>query len=120
MATLNLYSNLNLKEEKSLFHKIPAVLYVLVLAYFLTALGLSFDISWHGTIGRDRIYTLPHLFFIAAPLTSVIISLYTIFLYTSSAAENLKNHSIQIGRFYAPSGIWLLLIGVYFSLLVLH
>ena len=116
MATLNSYSNLNLNKEKSLFYKIPAVLYILVFAYFLTALGLSLDISWHGTIGRDRIFTLPHIFFIASPFASAIISLYTIFLYSSSA-ENLKNHSIQIGRLYAPSGIWLLLIGGIFFLI---
>ena len=57
MESLALGGPANPQERPS----VPVYLYVTVLSSFCIIVGLIWDISWHMSIGRDGLFSAPHL-----------------------------------------------------------
>ena len=41
--------------------QVPLYYYLILLAATAIALGVQWDISWHSTIGRDKLLSPPHI-----------------------------------------------------------
>jgi hypothetical protein len=74
------YSTLTLKETiptevaGSSVKVIPTFIYASVFASFCIAIGLQWDISWHMSVGRDGLFSPPHLAIYLGAVNSGIFS----------------------------------------------
>lgn len=82
----------------------------LVLGTMLSFLGLAYDVQWHGTVGPDTFFTLPHLVLYSgvglAGLTCLVVVLYSTYTYRAgrSIFPVATLRSVLGGRFWAPIG----------------
>jgi hypothetical protein len=99
MATTNNLSQLEWKR----FERIGA--WAVLLGVFTTLFGLSWDVSWHGNIGVDTFWTVPHLFVYSGAALTGAASLTVVLLCTIASKEVRKAGWIPVfGYFYAPIG----------------
>jgi len=82
------------------------VAFALVLAATFVSVGLSWDISWHLTIGRDTFWTPAHMFIYIGGAVSGWLSGWVAIqtTYFSDAVGRLGSAKMWGG--YAPFGIW--------------
>jgi hypothetical protein len=69
--------------------------------------GEHWDISWHMSIGRDALWTPPHLMIQAAALLSAIVFLWFIIRSTSSHDPAVVGNSVRIFGLRAPIGAFI-------------
>lgn len=87
------------------------VLYAVMLSATCIVVGLIWDISWHMTVGRDTLWTAPHVLeqigAAVAGLASGALVLKTTF--AGSAGERAR--SVRFWGFSAPLGTWICIWG---------
>ena len=94
--------NPNSPEERP---SIPIYLYATVLSSFSIMVGLIWDISWHISIGRDGLFSAPHLAIYLGGVTAGIFSGYNVLKITIAGTPDEKARSIKFwGVFYGSLG----------------
>ncbi len=87
------------------------VLYALVFSSACIVIGIIWDISWHMTVGRDTLWTAPHVLeqigASVAGLASGALTLKTTFFGTDLE----RARSVRVWGFRAPLGAWLCIWG---------
>jgi hypothetical protein len=89
---------------------IPWFVWVAVLAVSAAVLGVQWDIAWHRSIGRDTLWSPPHL---AIYLGGVLSGLYAGCLILSTtfarspAAQAARAAAVRIWGFYGPLGAFI-------------
>ncbi|MDB4898065.1 MAG: hypothetical protein JWN15_4327 [Firmicutes bacterium] len=76
---------------------------------FLNFLGVAWDIQWHGDVGPDTFWTLPHIFFYGGTAFAGLICLYVVLITTAQyrkgvAGVNDETTTPWLGLFRAPMG----------------
>lgn len=89
--------------------KIPWYYYGIAISWLLSFFGAFLDCSWHHTIGRDFSIPLPHVIIASGPMYTLFVSLYLAYKETFRSSDH--SCSINIGKIWAPSGAWLVIIG---------
>ncbi len=75
--------------------ELPTYLYATVLASFSIMIGLVWDISWHMSIGRDGLFSAPHLAIYFGGVLAGIFSGVRVLKITFAGTEQQKNESIK-------------------------
>lgn len=82
-------------------------LYFLLLACLIYSIGLGWDVSFHGTVGRDTFWTAPHAVAYGGVSIPGIWSFWLIWFLSKRGTAQQKANCVRIGPFYAPIGAWL-------------
>lgn len=79
---------------------------VVAVALGLFVVGTAWDIQWHVNVGRDRVFTAPHLMMLAGIAVSGLVSLSLVLLHSWRAmrAEPEAQGSFRLWLFRAPVG----------------
>ncbi len=81
--------------------------YAVVIAAALIAIGLTWDIAWHRSVGRDTFWTAPHLVeYLAAILVGVCCG-WLILRSTFAGAAVERDQMVRFWGFRGPLGAWL-------------
>ncbi|MGY6522622.1 MAG: hypothetical protein ACXIUD_12895 [Mongoliitalea sp.] len=84
---------------------IPTYVYASVFASFCIAVGLIWDISWHMTVGRDGLFSPPHLAIYLGALIAGLFSGFNVLKISFWGSRTEKAASIKFwGIFYASLG----------------
>jgi hypothetical protein len=85
--------------------KLPFYIYAVVFASFCITVGLIWDISWHTSIGRDGLFSPPHLATYLGAVTSGLFSGYYVLRLTFAGRKEEKQQSINFWKvFYGSLG----------------
>jgi hypothetical protein len=90
---------------------LPWELPVLVTAMTLVAVGLSWDISWHLTIGRDSFWTPAHLAIYLGGATAGFVAGWMALRSTFFGSADDRAHSVSLFGARAPFGAWIAIWG---------
>lgn len=82
----------------------PWYIYTAVLATVSIVIGGRWDISWHISIGRDGLFSPPHLAIYLGGILAGIGGAYQLFKTTFSGNKTEKEHSVWFWGFRAPLG----------------
>lgn len=83
----------------------PYYLIAIVLASFSIMVGLIWDISWHLSIGRDGLFSAPHLAIYAGGVVAGMFSGYRVLRITFTGSPMEKRSSVHFwGVFYGALG----------------
>jgi len=83
----------------------PYYLIAIVLSSFSIMIGLIWDISWHISIGRDGLFSAPHLAIYAGGVVAGIFSGYRVLRITFTGSLAEKSRSVHFwGVFYGSLG----------------
>jgi hypothetical protein len=108
MSTITLTPNQTVKEttQSSVGSRsLPFYIYAVVFASFCIVVGLIWDISWHTSIGRDGLFSPPHLVTYIGAVTSGIFSGYYVLRLTFAGTREEKQRSINFWKiFYGSLG----------------
>ena len=86
-------------------------LVVLCLYHIIARFGLAVDLQWHTDVGRDKLFTPPHIMILAGIVpTSIMLSSY-IFWYSFISKQEEKV-GFYIGPFIAPTSLWMMVCGL--------
>ena len=86
-------------------------LIVLCLYHIIARFGLAVDLQWHTDVGRDKLFTPPHIMILAGIIpTSIMLSSY-IFWYSFISKQDEKV-GFYIGPFIAPTSLWMMVCGL--------
>lgn len=86
-------------------------LVVLCLYHIIARFGLAVDLQWHTDVGRDKLFTPPHIMILAGIIpTSIMLSSY-IFWYSFISKQEEKV-GFYIGPFIAPTSLWMMVCGL--------
>lgn len=93
------------KESTSIVRQIPTYVYASVFASLCIAVGLIWDISWHMTVGRDTLFSPPHIaIYLGAVIAGVFSGIKVLKTSFWGSAEE-KSSSIHFWKiFYASLG----------------
>jgi len=84
---------------------VPAYLYVTVLSSLSIMVGLIWDISWHMSIGRDGLFSAPHLAIYLGGVTAGLFSGYRVLRLTFAGHVLERTGSVKFwGVFYGSLG----------------
>ncbi|GAB2775039.1 hypothetical protein GCM10027275_17610 [Rhabdobacter roseus] len=84
---------------------IPTYVYAVVFSSFCVITGLIWDICWHISIGRDGLFSPPHLIIYVGAVVSGIFSGYEVLRTTFVGSLAEKERSVKIwGFFYSSLG----------------
>jgi hypothetical protein len=84
---------------------LPFYIYAVVFASFCITVGLIWDISWHMSIGRDGLFSPPHLATYLGAVTSGLFSGYYVLRLTFAGRKEEKQQSINFWKvFYGSLG----------------
>lgn len=84
---------------------IPLYVYATVLASLCIITGLIWDISWHTSIGRDGLFSPPHLLIYLGAVVSGFFSGYQVLKTTFAGSQTEKSQSVRFwGIFYSSLG----------------
>jgi len=83
---------------------IPA--WILLTGSASTLLGLAWDLQWHGDVGPDTFYTLPHLFIYAGAAVSGLVSLAVVLAATAATRSGRAVDTAVGGRRVAVFGVF--------------
>jgi hypothetical protein len=101
---------------RSLSRTVPWFLYAVLFASTSVIVGVTWDISWHRTIGRDTFWTPAHLGIylggIVAGLTCGWLALRLTFE-RGEAAEAARAATVRFWGFRAPLGAWVCIWGAF-------
>ena len=90
---------------------VPAWILSVVAATILIAIGLTWDISWHETIGRDTFWTPAHLAIYLGGAGGGLVCGWMAIRTTFLAVPSERAGSVRIWGGYAPFGAWILIWG---------
>ncbi len=94
-------------EKRYLF----VILIVYLLWHVVGRIGLSIDLQWHIDVGRDQMFTPPHVMILAGLLPALIVSLLFMMWTTRDYHRGLEVPGLKIGPIVAPVAIWMTLLG---------
>jgi hypothetical protein len=101
METLSLGIPTNPQQRPS----VPVYIYVTVLSSFCIMVGLIWDISWHMSIGRDGLFSAPHLAIYLGGVTAGLFSGYNVLKVSIAGTPDEKGKSVKFwGIFYGSLG----------------
>ncbi len=84
---------------------IPTYIYAVVFASACIIVGLIWDIMWHMSIGRDGLFSPPHLVLYIGAVVAGLFSAYQIFSLTLGKDQYTKSRSVRFwGVFYGSLG----------------
>lgn len=84
---------------------IPTYIYAVVFSSACIIVGLVWDIMWHMSIGRDGLFSPPHLVLYVGAIVAGLFSAYQIFSLTFSRNEREKSRNVRFwGIFYGSLG----------------
>ncbi|MES2377567.1 MAG: hypothetical protein V4553_13370 [Bacteroidota bacterium] len=83
--------------------KLPFYIYAVVFASFCITVGLIWDISWHTSIGRDGLFSPPHLATYLGAVTSGLFSGYYVLRLTFAGRKEEKQQSINFWKVFHGS-----------------
>ena len=86
-------------------------LVVLCLYHIVARFGLAVDLQWHTDIGRDELFTPPHVMILAG-IVPTSIMLVSYILWNSFVAKNPAQSGFHIGPFVAPTSLWMMVCGL--------
>lgn len=109
MSTITLSPTQTIKETPAVSstatRPLPFYIYAVVFASFAIVVGLIWDISWHTSIGRDGLFSPPHLATYIGAVTSGIFSGYYVLRITFAGSAEEKGRSIKFWKiFYGSLG----------------
>jgi len=90
--------------------RVPWYIWTGVIAVTSAAIGGSWDVSWHRSIGRDSFWTPAHMAIYACGVLAGIVGLYLVLTTTfgkSEQAQRLRDVSVNIFGLRAPLGVFL-------------
>ena len=87
--------------------RVPWTIWAGVVAVTSSALGATWDVSWHRSIGRDSFLTPAHLMIYACGVIAALICGYLIFFTTFGSSQKLKSESVSVLGFRAPLGAFI-------------
>lgn len=88
-----------------------AFLVVLCLYHIIARFGLAVDLQWHTDIGRDELFTPPHIMILAG-IVPTSIMLVSYILWNSFVSKNPEKTGFFIGPFVAPTSLWMMVCGL--------
>src|SRR5690349_18140631 len=101
METISLHPS----QDPSAKTGIPFYLYATVISSLSIIIGLIWDISWHMSIGRDGLFSPPHLAIYLGGVTAGIFSGYNVLKITIAGTPDEKGRSVKFwGIFYGSLG----------------
>ncbi|RZD43853.1 MAG: hypothetical protein CXT70_00580 [Methanobacteriota archaeon] len=74
-------------------------------------IGLSIDLQWHIDVGRDQMFTPPHVMILAGLFPAMIVSLLFLIWTTRDYHRGIEVPGLKIGPIVAPVAIWMTLLG---------
>ncbi|WP_246168972.1 hypothetical protein [Rudanella paleaurantiibacter] len=84
---------------------VPTYVYAVVFASFCIVMGLLWDIMWHISIGRDGLFSPPHVVIYVGALVSGLFSGYQILSTTLRRQHPARSRSVRFwGVFYGSLG----------------
>ncbi len=84
---------------------IPPYVYAVTLSSFFVIVGVMWDISWHISIGRDGLFSAPHLAIYLGAVVSGCFSGYQVLKTTFAGTPTEKAHNVRFwGVFYSSLG----------------
>lgn len=84
---------------------VPVYLYATVLSSLCIMTGLIWDISWHMSIGRDGLFSAPHLAIYLGGVTAGLFSGFRVLQITFVGSAFEKSKSVRFwGKFYGSLG----------------
>ena len=86
-------------------------LVVLCLYHIIARFGLAVDLQWHTDIGRDELFTPPHIMILAGIIPTSIMLVSYIF-WNSFVSKNPEKTGFFIGPFVAPTSLWMMVCGL--------
>ena len=86
-------------------------LVVLCLYHITARFGLAVDLQWHTDVGRDKLFTPPHIMILAGIIPTSIMLLSYIFWYSFISKQEEKV-GFYIGPFIAPTSLWMMVCGL--------
>src|SRR3954465_3303705 len=90
---------------------VPPTVAALVAAIVVSAIGASWDISWHMTIGRDSFWTPAHIAIYAGGATAGLICGWLAIRTTFLATEAERAAGVRLWGGRAPFGAWVTIWG---------
>jgi len=94
-------------EKKYLF----VILIVYLLWHLVGRIGLSIDLQWHIDVGRDQMFTPPHVMILAGFFPAMIVSLLFMMWTTRDYHRGIEVPGLRIGPIVAPVAIWMTFLG---------
>ena len=74
-------------------------------------IGTVWDISWHMTVGRDTLWTAPHVLEqVGAAVAGIVCGAYVLWL-TFRAPAAMRDRMVRFWGFYGPLGAWVIIWG---------
>jgi hypothetical protein len=84
---------------------IPYYVYAVTLSSFFVVIGVIWDISWHISIGRDGLFSAPHLAIYLGAVVAGCFSGYQVLRTTFAGTPAEKAHNVRFWRiFYSSLG----------------
>ena len=85
----------------------PWTIWAGVVAVTSSAIGATWDVSWHRSIGRDSFLTPAHIAIYACGVLAAIICGYLIFYTKFGHSQRLKSEAVTVLGFKAPLGAFI-------------
>jgi len=86
-------------------------LVILCLYHIIARFGLAVDLQWHTDVGRDKLFTPPHIMILVGIIpTSIFIGSYVFWYSFLNKSEDKVG--FYIGPFIAPTSIWMMICGL--------
>jgi len=109
MNTITLSATEPVAREKTITRSatasLPVYVYAVVFSSFCISVGLIWDISWHLSIGRDGLFSPPHLMTYIGAITSGLFSGYYVLRLTFAGSAAERGESIKFWKvFYGSLG----------------
>ena len=92
-----------------LIKQVPFYYYIILLATTAIVVGIQWDISWHSTIGRDKLLSPPHLVVYVGGIICGLICSYVVF---KNTFFEQSNHIVKFWGFKAPLACWICIWGM--------
>ncbi|GAB3171443.1 hypothetical protein [Telluribacter humicola] len=84
---------------------IPSYVYAVVFSSFCVMTGIIWDICWHQSIGRDGLFSPPHILVYVGAVVAGLFSGFQVLRTTFAGSETQKSQSVKIwGFFYSSLG----------------
>ena len=89
--------------------QVPLYYYLILLASTAIVIGIQWDISWHSTIGRDKLLSPPHL---VVYIGGIICGLICTFIVFKETFFNKISEGVAFWGFKAPLACWICIWGM--------
>ena len=89
--------------------QVPLYYYLILLASTAIVIGIQWDISWHSTIGRDKLLSPPHL---VVYIGGIICGLICTFIVFKNTFFNKIKEGVKFWGFNAPLACWICIWGM--------